>query len=141
MLMLLLLLLWLWWVSKFLRIGTSSFVIVGSSGGCGGVCCDEKKRHKTQPVPLQLGHLGNGPAMVFWSMTDLTRAIPANTPKPIASLVKTIRPIFDLLDHEPQRERERERERERRRRRRRGKDIFFIFLGGVNIVYFLELNT
>ena len=75
-------------------------------------------------------------------MTDLTRAIPANTPKPIASLVKTIRPIFDLLDHEPERERERERERRRRRRRRRrGKDIFFIFLGGVNIVYFLELNT
>ena len=125
MLMLLLLLLWLWWVSKFLRIGTSSFVIVGSSGG---VCCDEKKRHKTQPVPLQLGHLGNGPAMVFWSMTDLTRAIPANTPKPIASLVKTIRPIFDLLDHEPEREREEEEEEEEAK-------IFFLFFWVVLILF------
>ena len=49
--------------------------------------------------------------------------------------------IFDLLDHEPERERERERERRRRRRRRRGREIFFYFLGGVNTVYFLELNT
>ena len=130
MLMLLLLLLWLWWVSKFLRIGTSSFVIVGSSGDCGGVCCDEKKRHKTQPVPLQLGHLGNGPAMVFWSMTDLTRAIPANTPKPIASLVKTIRPIFDLLDHKLEREREREKKKKKKRQR-----YFFLFFWVVLILF------
>ena len=69
-------------------------------------------------------------------MTDLTRAIPANTPKPIASLVKTIRPIFDLLDHEPEREREKKKKKKKKRQR-----YFFIFLGGVNIVYFLELNT
>ena len=34
---------------------------------------------------LELGHLENGLAMVFWSMTDLTRAALASTPRPIAS--------------------------------------------------------
>ena len=33
----------------------------------------------------ELRHLKNGPAMVFWSMFDLTRAAPANTPRPVAS--------------------------------------------------------
>ena len=33
----------------------------------------------------ELGHLGNGLAVVFRSMTDLTRAAPANTPSPVAN--------------------------------------------------------
>ena len=36
----------------------------------------------------ELGHLGNGPAMVFWSMTDLTRAAPANNPDPLPAELK-----------------------------------------------------
>lgn len=44
-----------------------------------------EQRHVTSPVPLQLGHLGNGPAMGFWSMTDLTRTAPASTLRPVAS--------------------------------------------------------
>ena len=44
-----------------------------------------EQRHKIRPISLQLGHLGNGLAMVFWSMTDLTRAALANTPKLVAS--------------------------------------------------------
>lgn len=39
----------------------------------------------TRPVPLQLGHRGKGPAMGFWSMTDLTSAAPAKTLRPVAS--------------------------------------------------------
>ena len=67
-------------------------------------------------------------------MIDLTKAALANTPKPVASWVKTIGPIFNLLDHEPKREREEEEEEEEAER-------FFYFLGGINTVYFLELNT
>ena len=56
-------------------------------------------------------------------MTNLTRAVPANTPRPVASWVKTIGPIFDLLDHEPHREREKGGGRERVwERRRRGRE-------------------
>ena len=41
-------------------------------------------------------------------MIDLTRAALANTARrlPVASWVKMIGPIFDLLDHEPHRGRE-----------------------------------
>lgn len=46
--------------------------------------------HETRPVPLQVGHLWNGPAMGFWSMTDLTKTAPANTPKPVAIWVNTM---------------------------------------------------
>ena len=82
----------------------------------------------------ELRHLKNGPAMVFWSMFDLTRAAPANTPRPVASWVKTIRPIFDLLDHEPEREREREREREEEEEEEEAK-IFFLFFWVVLILF------
>ena len=47
-------------------------------------------------------------------------------------------PIFDLLDHEPEREREREFKREEEEEEKA--ERFFYFLGGINIVYFLELN-
>nr|DAD30557.1 TPA_asm: hypothetical protein HUJ06_009408 [Nelumbo nucifera] len=39
----------------------------------------------TRPVPLQLGHLGHGPAMGFCSITDFTNTAPAKTPRPVAS--------------------------------------------------------
>ncbi|PON50670.1 hypothetical protein PanWU01x14_222030 [Parasponia andersonii] len=44
-----------------------------------------EQRQETLPVPLQLGHLGNGPAMGFWSITDLTRTAPASTLSPVAN--------------------------------------------------------
>ena len=89
----------------------------------------------------ELRHLKNGPAMVFWSMFDLTRAAPANTPRPVASWVKTIRPIFDLLDHEPHRGREslREEEEEQQQQEQEAERFFFFFFFGMafNIVYLL----
>ena len=57
--------------------------------------------------------------MVFWSMIDLTKAALANTPKPIASWVKMIGLIFDLLDHEPEREREREKKKKKKKKKKR----------------------
>ena len=74
MLMLLLLLLWLWWVSKFLRIGTSSFVIVGSSGGCGGGCCDEKKGTRPNPFHYNLGTSETGQPWPPLSQNDWTHS-------------------------------------------------------------------
>lgn len=54
-----------------------------------------------RPEPLQVGHLVNGPAMGFWSITDFTRAAPANTPRPVANWVSTIGPIFFRPDFGP----------------------------------------
>lgn len=45
----------------------------------------------TRPVPLQVGHRWKGPAMGFWSMTDLTRTAPASMLRP--SWVSTIGPM------------------------------------------------
>lgn len=56
--------------------------------------------HLTRPVPLQLGHLGKGPAIGFWSITDLTSTAPANTLRPVASWVNTIGPIFSIDEDE-----------------------------------------
>lgn len=53
-----------------------------------------EQKQATRPDPLQVGHLGNGPAMVFWSITDFTRAAPANTLSPVATWVRTNGPIF-----------------------------------------------
>lgn len=50
--------------------------------------------HVTRPVPLQRGHLGNCPAMGFWSMTDLTRTAPAKTLSPVANWVNTSGPMI-----------------------------------------------
>lgn len=52
------------------------------------------QKQETRPDPLQDGHLGNGPAMGFWSMTDLTMAAPARTLRPVANWVSTIGPIL-----------------------------------------------
>lgn len=41
-----------------------------------------EQRQVTLPVPLQVGHRVNGPAMGSWSMTDLTRTAPASMPRP-----------------------------------------------------------
>lgn len=54
-----------------------------------------EQRQGTRPVPLQLGHRGNGPAMGLWSITDLTRTAPASTLRPVVS---TIGPILALLE-------------------------------------------
>ncbi|GLT86689.1 hypothetical protein SLE2022_048110 [Rubroshorea leprosula] len=59
-------------------------------------------RQATLPVPLHVGHLGIGPAMGFWSITDLTRTAPANTLKPVA---KTTGPMSPPLRIPPKRSR------------------------------------
>ncbi|KAF4404782.1 hypothetical protein G4B88_006168 [Cannabis sativa] len=58
-----------------------------------------EQKQETRPVPLQLGHLGNEPPAMglFWSITDLTKAAPANTLSPVANCVNTIGPIIYRL--------------------------------------------
>lgn len=52
-----------------------------------------EQKQDTRPEPLQVGHLGKGPAMGFWSITDLTIAAPAKTLSPVANWVRTNGPI------------------------------------------------
>ncbi|KAK4283460.1 hypothetical protein QN277_000408 [Acacia crassicarpa] len=52
-----------------------------------------EQKQETWPVPLQVGQRGKGPAMGFWSITDLTRTAPARTPRPVANWVATRGPI------------------------------------------------
>lgn len=52
-----------------------------------------EQRQVTRPVPLQVGQRVNGPAMGFWSMTDLTMTAPASTLRPVASWLSTTGPM------------------------------------------------
>lgn len=87
-------------------------------------------------MPLQLGHLGNGPAMGFWSMTDLTRTAPAKTPRPVASWVNTIGP--PIVDKE--RGESREREEKKRKAQREGR-FFIFFVGGFYCEVLRNINV
>jgi len=81
---------------------------------------------------LQDGH--NGPAMGFWSITDLTRTAPASTLRPVANWVRTIGPII-LQRTKTIRQRERERDEPCKTVSKRGEKVRLIscdmcFLGG-----------
>ena len=74
----------------------------------------------------ELGHLRNGLVMVFWSTTDLTRAALANTPRPIASWVKTIGSIAAAAAsqfHKPRSPKPSERRKEKRKKKPRSLNL------------------
>ncbi|MED6169264.1 hypothetical protein PIB30_019907 [Stylosanthes scabra] len=58
------------------------------------------QRQVTVPVPLQVGQRGiePGPAMGFWSITDLTITAPASTLRPVASWLSTIGAMVDTKE-------------------------------------------